>query len=149
MAPDDDITRLDITMENAPAVSVLDRIANVGKSLEEITELERPPARIDLQGRVGVEAVDGLFERIAFDQTHRVVRSAVAVGSEAVDRDDTRMLQPAGDFGFQHKARAASRIVGVTLENLLERDLAIQLGVERNEDDSQTPRACGRKIRNR
>ena len=39
---------------------------------------------------VGVEALDRLLEAVAADEPHGVVRPAVAVGAQAVDRDDAR-----------------------------------------------------------
>ena len=47
------------------------------------------------------------------------------------------MLQPAGDLGLEQEPLAADRVVGVLVEDLLERDLAVQLGVERDEDGAQ------------
>ena len=47
------------------------------------------------------------------------------------------MLQPAGDLGLEQKSLAAHRIVGVLLEDLLERHLTMQLGVECDEHRSQ------------
>ena len=90
-----------------------------------------------LQRRVGVEALDRLLEAVAADEPHGVVGAAVAVGAQAVDRDDPGMLQPAGDLGLQQEPLAADRVVGVVVEDLLERHLAVQLGVERDEDGAQ------------
>ena len=44
---------------------------------------------------------------------------------------------------------AAAGVVGVVVEDLLERHLAVQLGVERDEDRAQAARAWGRRTRNR
>ena len=49
------------------------------------------------------------------------------------------MFQPAGDLGLEHETRAAGGVVGVVVEDLLERDLAVELGVERHEDRAQAP----------
>ena len=48
------------------------------------------------------------------------------------------MFQSAGDLGLQKKSLAADRIVGMLLEDLLERHLAVQLVVQRDEDGTQT-----------
>ena len=47
------------------------------------------------------------------------------------------MFQPAGDLGLEYETRAADGVVGVAVEDLLERDLAVELGVERHEDRAQ------------
>ena len=92
---------------------------------------------------VGVEAVDGLLEAVAPDEPHGVVGPAVGVGAQAVDRDDPRVLQPAGDLGLEQEPLAAGRVVGVLVEDLLQRHLAVQLGVERHEDGPQAAPGVG------
>jgi hypothetical protein len=44
------------------------------------------------------------------------------------------VLESAGDLGLEQEPTAAGRVVGVAEEDLLEGDLAIELGVERDED---------------
>ena len=60
-----------------------------------------------------MEAVDGRLEAIAADEPHGVIGAAVAVGAQAVDRDDAGVLQPAGDLGLEHEPLAAGGVVGV------------------------------------
>ena len=86
---------------------------------------------------VGVEPLDGVLEAIAADEPHGVKRPAVGVGAQAVDRDDARMLEPAGDLGLEQESAAALRVIGVRVEDLLERDLAMQLAVESHEDGAE------------
>ena len=45
----------------------------------------------------------GLLEAVAADEPHGVVGPAVGVGAQAVDRDDPRVLQPAGDLGLEQE----------------------------------------------
>ena len=47
------------------------------------------------------------------------------------------MLQPAGDLGLDQEPLAAGRVVGVLVEDLLERHLAVQLAVQRHEHRAQ------------
>ena len=84
-----------------------------------------------------MELLDGLLERIALDEPHGVVRTAAGIGAQAVDRDDAGVLQPAGDLGLGDEPLAADRVVGVLLEDLLQRHLAVQLAVERHEHRAQ------------
>ena len=89
------------------------------------------------------KSLDRLLEAVAPDEPHGVVRPAVAVGAQAVDRDDARVLQPAGDLGLEQEPLAAGRVVGVVVEDLLEGDLAVQLAVERHEDGTQPAPGVG------
>src|SRR6516165_9125798 len=75
-----------------------------------------------------------ILERLALDEAHRVERPAVAVLPQAVDGDDAGMFQAASDFRLAHEAAAAVRVVGVLVLNFLQRDLAVQLLIERDED---------------
>ena len=53
------------------------------------------------------------------------------------------MFQPAGDLGLDEEPGAAGGVVGVVVEDLLEGDLAVQLGVERHEDRPQPAAGMG------
>ena len=103
---------------------------------------ERRPGSA-FQRWIGMEVVDGLLERVAPDEPHGVVGPAVAVGAQAIDRHDARVLQPAGDLGLEQEPLAADRVVGVLVEDLLEGHLAVQLGVERDEDGTQAALGVG------
>ncbi len=92
---------------------------------------------------VGVEGGDGVLEAVATDEPHGVIGTAAAIAAEAVNRHDSRMFEPAGDLGFQDEPRAAGGIVGVLVEDLLEGDLTIELGVERDEDRTQPAASMG------
>ncbi len=116
---------------------VLDRVADVGEPPQELAQPERPPAGVSPHRLDGMESIDGLLKRVATDEPHSVERPAVRVRAQAVDRDDSRVLQPAGDLGLEHEAGAAGWVVGVLLEDLLERHLAVQLGVQGDEDGAQ------------
>jgi hypothetical protein len=47
------------------------------------------------------------------------------------------MLERAGDLGFEQEPTTAGWIVRVLVKDLLERNLSVQLGVERDEDSSE------------
>ena len=84
---------------------------------EQLPEAERVSARVDRPGVV-VEVGDRVLQGLTADEPHRVVRPAVAVGSEGVDRDDPRVLQVARDLGLEQEPLAAGRVVGVVVEDL-------------------------------
>ena len=96
-----------------------------------------------------MEGADGVLEAVAPDEPHGVIGPAVAVAAQAVDRDDPGVLQAAGDLGFEEEPGPAVRVVGVLVEDLLERDLAVQLRVEGDEDRAQAAPRVGAEIRNR
>ena len=84
-----------------------------------------------------VEAFDRLLEVVPLDEPHRVVGPAAVVGPQSVDGDDAGVLQAAGDLRLHQEPLAADRVVGVLVEDLLERHLAVQFAVERHEDGAQ------------
>ena len=49
------------------------------------------------------------------------------------------MLEPAGDLGLQQEPRAAVGVVGALGLDLLQRHLALELGVERDRDLADAP----------
>ena len=80
-----------------------------------------------------MEVLDRLLEALSLDEPHGVVGPSAAVGSHAIDRDDARVLQCAGDLGLGDEPLAADGVVGMLFEDLLERHLAVQLGIEGDE----------------
>jgi hypothetical protein len=85
-----------------------------------------------------MEPIDGDFQTVAADETHRVIGTAVRVVAEAVDRHDPRMFQPAGDLRFPEKSGSIVRIAGPARLHLLQGDLSIDFLVMSQVDDSQT-----------
>ena len=82
---------------------------------------------------------DRVLEAVALDEPHGVERPAAGVVAQAIHRDDAGMLQLAGDLGLLHEPGAALRFVGVAILDLLERDGAVELLVERHRDLAQAP----------
>ena len=141
--PHDDIGWLDVAVEHPAAVRVVDRVADVGEPPQQLSQLQRAAAGVRLHGRVGVEAVGGLLERVPADEPHGVVGPSVGIGPQAVDRHDPWVFQAAGDLRLEQEAGAADHIIGVPLEDLLERDLAMQLLVQCHEDSAQATPGVG------
>ena len=91
-------------MQHAPAVGVVDRVADVEEPPQQLAQLQRPPAGVASSSASSAwNAVDGLLEAVAPDEPHGVVRPAVGVGAQAVDRHDAGVLQPAGDLGLEQE----------------------------------------------
>ena len=137
MLADDDVARLDVAVEHAAAVRVFDRVAHIHKAPEQPAQFQPTPALILLKRFVAVKAIDRFLERIATDKPHGVKRAAVGVGSQAIYGNDAGMLEAAGDLGLGQEPLPARCVVGVVVEYLLERHLAVKLGVERDKDGSQ------------
>ena len=125
-------------MEDAAAVGILDRVADVEEPAQELAQFQRTSAGIGLENRIGVERGDRVLEAVAADEPHGVIRPAVAVRTQTVDRDDPRMFESAGDLSLHEKAGAVGWVVGVAIEDLLEGDLTIELAVERDKHGSET-----------
>ena len=130
-------------MDDPPAVRVGDRVAGVDDAAQQATEGQLALAGSRCAFVRAVEPLDRGLERLSLDESHRVVRTAVGIAAQAVDRHDPRVLQPPGDLGLQEEPRLAGRVVRVVGLELLERDLAVQLAVKREEDLAQ-PAACVR-----
>jgi hypothetical protein len=62
------------------------------------------------------------------NEAHREAGPAAVVGSQPVDGDDARVLQPASDLGLEQEPPLAGRVVVMSLQDLLQRHLAVQLG---------------------
>ena len=138
MLAQNDIRRLDVSMNHASRVGIVNGIADVNESAEQFAVPEVARARVAGRVRRGVEAVNGFLEAVATDEPHGVIRAAVAVCAKSVDRDDAGMLQAASDLGLDEEARSAGGVVGAVVENLLESNFAVELGVKRDEDGAQS-----------
>ena len=143
MIANDDIRGLDIPVQHTPAVGIVDGVADVEEPPQDLPQLERPAAGVGLDRIVVVERGDRLLEAVPLDEPHRVVRPAAVVGAQAVDGHDARVLEAAGDLGLDEEPLAADRVVGVMVEDLLERHLAVQLAIEGHEDGPQGASGMG------
>ena len=118
-------------------MGVVDGVTHIEEAAQKLAQLEGTSAGIAFQSLLMMEAVDGLLEGITPDESHGVIGPATGVGSQAVDRHDSGMLQAARDLGFEQESLAADGVVGVGVEDLLQRHLAVQLAVEGHEDDTE------------
>jgi hypothetical protein len=124
-------------MQHAPAVGVLDRITDVHEPPQQFPELQRPLAGCFFQRLIAVKSIDRLLEIVTTDEPNCVIGTAIGRGAQPIDWDDPRKLQPAGNLGFEQEPLAADRVIGVAIQDLLECDLAIELGIKRDEDGAQ------------
>ncbi len=90
-----------------------------------------------------MKLVDRFLEGVAADEPHGVIRPAVGVAAQAVDRNDARVLQSPGDLGLKHEPLPAGRIIGMAVVDLLQRHLAVQLGVQGDEDGAESALGMG------
>jgi hypothetical protein len=58
--------------------------------------------------------------------------------AQAIHWHDARVLQAAGDLGFEEEPLARLLFAGITLLVHIERHLAVQFSVERHGDDAET-----------
>lgn len=59
-----------------------------------------------------------------------MARRRMTTGAQPVNRHDAGVLQAAGDLGFDQKPLVADRLVGVVVEDLVERGLAVRLRIQ-------------------
>ena len=95
---------------------------------------QRTFARVASRALRPVKPSDGILEALPVDKPHGVEGTPGRVVAQAVDGDDPRVLQLPGDLGFHEESGPALGVVGVPVEDLLQRDLAVQLLVLRHED---------------
>src|SRR5262249_27651853 len=119
-------------------VGVMDGVADVEEAPEQLAQLQRASAGVVLYRVVAAEVLDGLLEALAPDESHGVIGASIAVCAQTIDRDDAWVLESPGDLGLEDKSLAAGRVVGMLLEDLLERHLAMQLDIESGEDLAQS-----------
>ena len=138
MLAQDDVARLDVAVDDAAAMGIIDGVADVEEAAEQLAQFQRAAAGVVLQCIVAVEVLDRLLEAISPDEPHGVIRAAAAVGAQAVDRHDARVFQATGDLGLGDEPLTADGVVGVPLEDLFQGHLAVQLGIEGHEHLAQT-----------
>ena len=139
VAADHHVVGLEVSVEDSSTVGVGHGVADVEEPTEQLLEGEGSRPFVSLQGRIGVEGLDGVLERVAPDEPHGVIGAAVVVVAQAVDGDDPGVFEASGDLGLDQESGLAAGVVGVLGLDLLEGDLAVQLVVAGDEDDAQAP----------
>ena len=110
-----DVLRLDVAVDHAVLVRVLERVGHGDRDLDRFVDAE-----------LGL-AVELGAERLAVDERHHVVEEAVG-GAGIEEREDVRMLQRRGGLDFHHEAVGADHGGELGLQDL-ERHLAVVLQV--------------------
>ena len=103
-------------------MGVVDRVADVEEPPQQLAQLQRAAGRGRVFWPLSAWKRSAASLRLSpADEPHGVVGPAVGIGAQAVDRHDPRVLEAAGDLGLEQEAGAADRIIGVLVEDLLER----------------------------
>jgi len=132
-----DVLRLEVAVEDAPAVRVGHRVAHRHQPVQQVAQGQRALGPVLAGPLGGVEGIEGVLEGRAADEPHGVAGRARAVGPPGVDRHDARMLQPAGDLGLLEEPTQALGVAGPAGLDELQGLLAIELGVAGEEDLAQ------------
>jgi hypothetical protein len=74
---------------------------------------------------------DSFLQALTPHETHRIKRPAIRVMSQPIHRHDAGMFQAACDLGLKQKPLSRFWLAGIELLYFFERDLAMQLFVER------------------
>ena len=124
-----DVLRFQIPMHDAPPCRIVNRVADVHEGIEQLRQLERiglarfPPFVIRLES---------LLERLATQKPHGVIRLPGVVATfELVDGDNIGMFQLAGDPCFTDEAPSGGGVGRLVGANVLQRDFALQIRIER------------------
>jgi hypothetical protein len=116
-------------MQNASRMRVFNGGANDDESIQQPAQLE---IKGSLVGRSALMQIDDrLAQTFSLNHPHGVIRSAIGVAAQPVDRNNSGVFQVRGDFSLAQESIAAVVIVDETALNLLERDKAVELCVAR------------------
>ena len=110
----------------------VDRVGAVRRG-ERAGELIHDPRRVL---RVRLPAYEDVLEAAAAHPSHHEVR-ATAVAPVVVERNDVRVLQPGNGLRLLLESPDEDRVVGQLRVDLLDPDLASELGVERPPHDTE------------
>ena len=88
---------------------IVDRVADVEEAGQELAELDRG-ARGGVRRPRLVESGDRLLEGFTSDQPHHIIGTSIVPPAQAVDGDDPRMLEAAGNLGFAEEPRLALEV---------------------------------------
>lgn len=124
-----DVGGLEVAMDNAAPVSVLESLAN----------LTGDGQRVVHRKRTGVKA---LGQGNTFDQLHHQSMGTAGV-LKAVNRADIGVIERGQELGFATQAGEPLRIAGEGLGQQLERDLAPEFGIAGAVDLTHATRAQG------
>jgi hypothetical protein len=141
VAAEHDVRRLQVAVDDPLAVRVGHRVADLEQVLDARGEAVRLVRLASML--VGLARfLEVLRERAALDELHGVGGCAAGRHLQAVDGNDVGVVELRGDLDLADEAQAGLRIAGRSLQQLLERDLAQELGVARDVDRSH-PAAAG------
>src|SRR5579871_4499554 len=117
-------------------MGVADRFADSNEMLEQTSNARALGARVFARRRITL--LDRIIERLAADVAHGIVGLIAFVSKDAVNGHDSRMLKPAGQLRFRHKAPTARGIDGRQRLHHLDRDITTDLLVPRDKNGSQS-----------
>ena len=122
--PQHDVFRLEVAVDDAPAVAVFDGVADFEKAFQ--THLERAfvTAAVRLLfGNFVPAAVQILFQRDAVDELHGQMQTVLRIGIEAEQRNDGRVVQLGIEFRLGNELLNALRAFQVFLFQRFDDDL--------------------------
>ena len=90
--PEENVRRFQITMTDALAVRITDRVANVDKSSQQIAKHRLWVRKVSFDAMVLLDRLVQCFGIAACHQSHRVERLFVGVDTPVIDRQDARVL---------------------------------------------------------
>ncbi len=127
VAPEQDVARLEVPVDDVARVRVADGAAHLDEHSEQAHERPVAPQR---------RVVDHVPERGGAHDPHRVEEVLASERAEVMDRDDARMLELARDLRLADEAPAVVLTRANLLLQHLECDRAAHPPIHRREDDA-------------
>ena len=142
---ENDVGRFQVAVQNSSTVCVSHGVTHIHEPTEKPAQFQRT---VDLSGACSpglVELDDRITETRPFDETHGIEGTSVFKATEAVNRNDSPMLEAPGHLGFMNEPGLADGVVGTTGPELLEGHLAVELRIFGDPDLSLTAPVMGRE----
>ena len=135
--------RLQVAVQDAPAVGVLHRIADSDQAANEETQFAVPSGTGRGKLLPVMQPGDCFRQSVAADEAHGIKRPAIGKLPQTVHRHDGGMLQAAGHFRLQQEALPATLISGKFFEDFFQGHFAVQLAVIGDGNLSQSAPGMG------
>ncbi len=131
-AAEDDVVRLQVAVDDAVRVGVVEGLADADEGLQQFRAGQRVFTPLLA---APVVLADGLAQRLAADEAHGVERRPAFFGAaEFVDRHDVGVLKLPGDLRLREEAPPHLRVGSALGPDLLEGDVPLQVVVARDPD---------------
>src|SRR4051794_34310101 len=111
-------------------------VARIDKAPQKLAKSKRSVAFRLLS--ILVKFANRVIKVRSLNKSHCIKRPAIRMRPQAIDWNDSRVFEAAGDDGFSDKPLSIRRAGGKLGPNFFQRDSSSQFGIRRDKDLSQT-----------